>query len=131
MGRSLRLWIVAAPLVFGTAILGMAWGQEAAELSKMPEPKHRAAVVYPKAALERGVEGVVYVKIFVDEAGGVKQAEVLKSDDPVLNGAALEAAKAWTFTPALSKENKPVGVWLTLPFKFKIQDKEKAPGKSK
>jgi periplasmic protein TonB len=126
-----RVLLIVASLTFGSAIMGMAWAQEAAELSKMPEPKHKAHVVYPKAALEKGIEGTVYVKVWVDETGVVKKAEVLKSDAPALDAAAVEAAKGWTFSPALSKESKPVGVWLTLPFKFKLEAKEKPEGKTK
>ncbi len=124
-----RLMVVVASLTFGAAVLGMAWGRESAEQTKMPEPKHRAAVVYPKSALEKGIEGIVYVKIYVDETGVVKKAEVEKSDNAELNSAAVDAAKEWTFSPAVSKEGKPVGVWVTVPFKFKLEPKEKSKTK--
>jgi TonB family protein len=42
----------------------------------------------------------------------------------VLNKAALDAIRQWTFTPAVSKEGKTVEVWVTIPVKFKLAEKE-------
>jgi len=107
-------------------------GQGKIDLEKQPEPVKKAQVVYPKEALKERVEGIVYVGIFVDERGNVVKAKIEKSDAEVLNNAALDAARKWTFTPAIAKaDKKPVGVWLTIPFRFKLQEggKEKNPVK--
>jgi TonB family protein len=101
-------------------------GQERIALDKMPSPVKTVQPVYPRDALKEGVEGVVYVAIHVDEKGTVTKAKIEKSDAESLNQAALDAARQWTFTPGISKdEKKPVAVWLTVPFKFKLQDGEK------
>lgn len=100
--------------------------QEKADLDRMPEPKSRAEVVYPEEAKKAGVEGIVYVQVLVDKQGKVTKVKVAKSDSKVLEKAAVDAAKQWTFSPGLSKEKKPVAVWVTLPFKFKLAEgKEK------
>jgi TonB family protein len=104
--------------------------QEKADLEKMPEAKTRAGVVYPEEAKKAGVEGIVYVQMFVDEHGKVTEAKVLKSDAKVLEKAALDAARQWTFSPGISKDKKPVGVSITVPFKFKLED-GKAKGAKK
>jgi TonB family protein len=96
--------------------------QEKADIEKMPEAKTRAKVVYPEEAKKAGVEGIVYVQMFVDAGGKVTEAKVLKSDAKALEKAALDAARRWTFSPGISKEKKPVGVWVTVPFKFKLED---------
>ena len=88
----------------------------------MPAVKSRKDPYYPEVAQKAGIEGMVYVKIWVGTDGTPKQVEVAKSDAEVLNDAALDAARHFVFTPAY-KDNKPVNVWVTLPFKFKL-----APG---
>ena len=40
-----------------------------------------------------------------------------KKNEPMLNEAALEAARQWAFTPALTN-NHPVLVWVALRFRF-------------
>lgn len=93
------------------------------EVDAMPTLKSRKDPYYPEAAQQAGIEGVVYVKILVGPDGKPRQVEVAKSDAEVLNDAAVDAAKRFLFTPAY-KDNKPVDVWVTVPFKFKL-----APGK--
>jgi TonB family protein len=90
----------------------------------MPELKSRKNPVYPEEALKKGIEGIVYVKILVDPEGKPKQTDVIKSDATVLNESAVEAAKGFVFTPALIN-GKPVSVWVTVPFKFKLAPERK------
>jgi protein TonB len=79
--------------------------------------------VYPPLALRAGIEGKVYVKIWVDRQGKVRQVEVVKSDNDIFNEAAIEAAKQFVFTPAYMN-NGPVSVWVALPFTFKLSERE-------
>ena len=119
MGR-LKHFVI--PLVIGILMVaGRASAQEEEKIDVMPVPRTKAQVVYPKEALSKGIEGTVWVKAFVDVNGQVQKAEILKSEAEILNGAALEAAKKWSFAPA-TKDGKPVAVWITLPFKFKLAD---------
>jgi protein TonB len=92
------------------------------------EPKviQRGTVVYPKEAAKAGQEGTVWVKVWVTAKGEPKEVEVLKSENQVLNKAALDAARGYRFTPAEIK-GKPVAVWITIPFKFKLADKKAPP----
>jgi TonB family protein len=83
----------------------------------------RVEPVYPHDALAKGTEGKVWLKILVDTAGHPSQVEVLKSENQYFDQASITAAKQWIFSPAL-KDSKPVAVWITLPFKFKLADKE-------
>jgi len=79
---------------------------------------------YPELAKKAGLEGKVWVKIWVDIDGNAKQVEILKSDSDVFNQACIDAAKQFLFTPAYLKD-KPVGVWVSVPFKFKLADKNR------
>jgi TonB family protein len=74
--------------------------------------------VYPALALKAGMEGKVWVKIWVDKSGMPRDVVVLKSDAAVFNGSAMEAARQFRFTPARIK-GKPVDVWVSVPFRFK------------
>lgn len=77
---------------------------------------------YPELATRAGLEGTVWVKIWVDREGKPKKALVMKSDAEIFNQAATEAAMQWVFTPAMMK-NGPVSVWVSIPFKFRLQGK--------
>jgi len=77
---------------------------------------------YPELAQRAGVEGTVWVKIWVDKEGKPRKALVLKSTAELFNQAAVDAAMKWVFTPALMR-NGPVSVWVSIPFKFMLSKK--------
>jgi TonB family protein len=97
------------------------------QVEKEPVLKKRTNPHYPEVALKAGLEGNVWVKLWVGLEGKVLAAEILKSDNAVFNGAAIEAARQWEFEPATIK-GKPVAVWVSVPFRFKLSDKEPAKG---
>jgi TonB family protein len=84
---------------------------------KKVEPK------YPELAMRAGLEGKVWVKIWVDKEGKPRQVVVMKSDAEIFNEPAVEAAKQFLFTPAYMN-NGPVAVWVSVPFKFKLADRK-------
>lgn len=71
--------------------------------------------VYPKSALEKGLEGEVWVKMWVDTLGRVTKVFIEKTPDQSLSNAALDAAVRTRFKPAVL-DGKPVGVWYVAPF---------------
>jgi protein TonB len=87
-----------------------------------PEIVRQVQPKYPDLATRAGVEGTVWVKIWVDKEGKPKRAVAVKSDAEILNQPATEAAMQWLFTPALMKTG-PVPVWVSIPFRFKLQGK--------
>jgi protein TonB len=91
-------------------------------VEKEPVPIKRVEPKYPELAQRAGLEGKVWVKIWVDKEGKVKQVVVLKSDAEIFNDPAVEAAKQWVFTPAYMN-NGPVAVWVSIPFRFKLSDR--------
>lgn len=74
---------------------------------------------YPELAQRAGLEGTVYVKVWVDKEGKVRQVVIQKSDAEIFNEAAKEAAKQWVFTPAVMQKG-PVSVWVAIPIKFRL-----------
>jgi TonB family protein len=89
------------------------------EVEKEPTIISRKDPVYPELALRAGIEGKVWVKVWVDTKGRARTVSVLKSDNDVFNYSAVEAAKQFLFTPAYL-HGKPVSVWVSIPFKFKM-----------
>ncbi len=88
-------------------------------VEKNPVPVKQIAPAYPEIARRAGVEGTVWVKIWVDKEGKAKRAQVLKSDAELFNQPSIDAAMKWVFTPAIMN-NGPVAVWVSIPFKFKL-----------
>jgi protein TonB len=87
-----------------------------------PEAVKHVQPKYPELATRAGIEGTVWVKIWIDKAGKPRKAVVTKSEAEIFNQPATEAAMQWVFTPALMK-NGPVSVWVSVPFRFKLQGK--------
>jgi TonB family protein len=79
-------------------------------------------VIYPEADREAGHEGTVIVQAFVDKNGNVSDTTaILKSPGfQGLENAAIEALKKTKFKPAMQEE-KPVGVYITIPVIFKFE----------
>jgi len=78
---------------------------------------------YPEIAQEAGIEGTVVVQVFVDENGLVDEAVILQGvPNSELDEAAAEAIKAVRFDPAKQK-GKPVGVWISIPVNFRLDNK--------
>jgi protein TonB len=87
-----------------------------------PEPVKQVQPNYPDLATRAGLEGTVWVKIWVDQGGRPRKAIVQKSDAEIFDKPATDAAMQWIFTPAMMK-NGPVSVWVSIPFRFKLQGK--------
>ena len=116
-------------------------------VEKVPLPTLTPSARNPKSAKKEGVEGLVWVKVVVDEQGragrtaflqlslthrGLKikahslyELSRLNVSLPTqraviaLVEATLAAVKRWRFEPALW-EDKPIKVWYTIPFKYRV-----------
>jgi protein TonB len=86
---------------------------------KEPTVVRKIEPKYPEIALRAGLEGNVFVKVWVDKEGKVRKVVVLKSDAEIFNEAAQDAAKQWIFTPAVMQKG-PVSVWVSIPFRFRL-----------
>ena len=87
-----------------------------------PRPITPIKPVYPDIAQEAGIEGQVLVQCFIDEKGKVKETIVVKGiPNTGLNESAVQALRKTRFRPAKQRE-RPVGVWITIPINFKLQN---------
>jgi TonB family protein len=91
-----------------------------AGIEKYPVVLSNPAPLYPDIARKAGIEGTVFVKMWVAKDGSVKRAEVVKSSSELFEHAAVEAARQWKFVPAIMN-NAPVSVFVTVPFKFRLR----------
>ncbi len=92
-------------------------------VDKDPTVLKKVNPVYPELAMKAGLEGKVWVKIWVDTEGRAREVKILKSDSDVFNQVTIDAAKQFLFTPAYIKD-KPVSVWVSVPFNYKLADKK-------
>jgi TonB family protein len=77
---------------------------------------------YPAIARAAGATGVVEVEVTVDESGNVASARAV-AGHPLLQQAAVDAARQWTFKPTML-EGKPVKVAGVITFNFVLSGKD-------
>jgi protein TonB len=89
---------------------------------RVREPRKLKAVspVYPEAARDARLEGVVVLECLIDPQGRVSKVEVLRGV-PLLEEAAVEAVRQWIYTPTLM-EGVPVPVLMTVTVRFDLKD---------
>jgi protein TonB len=87
---------------------------------KGPQIVKKTSPVYPEIARKAGLEGTVWVKIWVDKQGKAKKVVIQKSASEIFDQAAVDAAMQMVFTPAMM-QNGPVDVWVSIPFHFKLK----------
>jgi TonB family protein len=78
----------------------------------------KSNIQYPEIAKEAGIEGKVTVKVLVGTDGDVIKIGSLSGPE-IFHQEVREKAKDLKFTPGL-QSNKPVKVWITVPFNFKL-----------
>ena len=121
-------------------------------VEKQPAPISTPAPKYPESARRDSLEGVIWVKLLVDEKGNAVKAHLLRlqctrpgltveaavvdslkrdfipeqtyEDIKELVATTTDTAMQWKFSPALLG-GKPVKVWVSIPFKYKLQPPEK------
>ncbi len=86
---------------------------------RSPELIDRPVLNYPNSAKEKGEEGSVILKFFVDKDGYVSQPNIQQSSGfTLLDSAALEYCQTYRYKPA-QELNKPVGVWIVSTITYK------------
>ena len=77
-------------------------------------------IVYPDKAKKAGIEGKVYLLVFINEEGKVDKIEILKRLGFGCEESVIEAIKATPFKPGFLY-GKPVKSKLSLRFEFKLK----------
>lgn len=84
---------------------------------EIPTKSILSKIEYPKMAMKQGIEGVVYLELFIDEAGNIRHVNVLKDPGYGFAEAAIAALDGIICKPALMNE-KPVAVRFRYPIRF-------------
>ncbi len=101
------------------SVLVVQAGFGAADPQDMPKVKKQVQPLYPAVLKKAGIEGLVEMKVVVNEKGKVGKTEVVSATNPDFVGAVTEAVKQWEFIPA-EKDGKPIAAEVIIPFKFKL-----------
>jgi protein TonB len=75
--------------------------------------------MYPPLARTARVEGTVVLECTIDWEGRIGAIRIL-SGHPLLNGAAADAVRNWSYTPTLLN-GVPVSVLMTVTVDFKLK----------
>jgi len=89
-------------------------------VEKSPVIIKRVIPIWPEIARKAGIEGTVWVKLWVNKEGKIKKVVVLKSTSDIFIEPTIAAAQQFVFTPAMM-QNGPVDVWVALPFHFRLK----------
>lgn len=87
---------------------------------KIPKLLKKVDPVYPEEARKALVQGVVVLRVRVNEEGLVKQILVMKSESGLLNQPAIDAVKKWKYEPLLI-EGKPTPVVFNVTVAFRLK----------
>jgi periplasmic protein TonB len=94
------------------------------EVEKAPECVNlgqvKGSMDYPSVAREAGIEGRVTVKVLVGTDGSVLKVGSVTGPD-VFHDEVRDKSMNLQFTPGL-QNGKPVKVWVTVPFNFKLKN---------
>ena len=123
----MALALMVAPVVRAQEGEAPAEEPELPPLVKEPQLLNFVQAPYPADALEAGVEGEVGLLIEIDEAGVVTSVEVIRPLQPALDAAAVEATRAFRFSPAEDEIGPvPVAVEFTYGFVLDATNREGA-----
>lgn len=92
---------------------------EFSQLDRVPKRLEGAGVRYPKDMLERGMEGLVELSVFIDETGAVSLDSVLSATNESFKKAALELLPKLLYEAPM-RGGKPVKAKFILPIPFKL-----------
>jgi protein TonB len=96
---------------------------DAATALIMAKPLYRKnpAPAYPRKARRLGYEGIVMLKVLVDESGRVDDLMVLESSGyPILDRTALASVGKWLFEPGTEGGVKKK-MWVRVPVRFRLE----------
>lgn len=74
---------------------------------------------YPRVAEQNGIEGVVIVRALVDKVGKVRDVVIERSDNKILEEAAVDAVRSTPFTPAIQNKQN-VATWVQVDVYFTL-----------
>lgn len=80
-----------------------------------------AHIAYPRAAIEAGIEGTVYLSFIVSKNGSVRDVKVMRGENYVLNEEALRVGLMMPDWKPGILDGTPVNAKYVIPVKFRLQ----------
>lgn len=90
------------------------------EIPDIPTKEILSRIEYPPIAMKQGIQGVVYLELFIDEKGAIRKVEVLKDPGFGFAEAAIKAIAGLTCKPAYAN-GKAVAVRFRYPVRFSLK----------
>jgi len=90
------------------------------EIPTIPTGEILGRIEYPPIALRQGIEGVVYLELYIDEEGTIRKVNVLKDPGFGFADAALKALEGVRCEPARAN-GKAVAVRFRYPVRFSLK----------
>ena len=85
-----------------------------------PEPIHIVNPEYPDLARRGNISGTVYAELLIGTDGRVQKIRIVSGPD-IFRKSVINAVQDMVFKPAQSR-NRPVAVWITMPFRFTLHE---------
>jgi len=86
-----------------------------------PKVIYKVMPVYPLSALEKGIEGMVILSVYIGASGIPEKIEnKISSGSGELDASAVNAVSRWRFDPA-SRGSQVVDCWFEIPVSFRIK----------
>ncbi len=79
----------------------------------------RKNIGYPDIARDAGIQGMLVVRVLVDESGNYVRHVMIKKVHPVLSQQVEVYLPLLKFTPAI-QNNRPIKFWVNIPFRFSL-----------
>lgn len=78
---------------------------------------------YPASARRGGIEGTVYLRVHISEAGRTSDVSIaVSSGDASLDNAAVQAVYKWRFIPAKDRVGNSIACYTQVPITFRLTD---------
>lgn len=79
----------------------------------------RKLIGYPQIARDAGIEGMVVLRVLIDERGNYVRHKIIKQAHPILAEACESKVNRLKFTPAI-QGSRAIKFWVNVPFNFKL-----------
>ena len=78
---------------------------------------------YPESELEKGHEGIIDLRLYVDEKGNVTEVKIIKNttNSKVLANLVIKAALESKYQSARDRKNNPIATWTSRTYSFKVK----------
>ena len=112
--------IICLLLVSGSSIFGTVSDWDTPPAPRLGFKAIQKGVIYPNTARKDGIQGMVTLKVHVNDNVDIVDTKIVKSLEQRCDDAAVQAIKAVEWKPA-KKDNKSISAWFSIDIKFRLE----------